>query len=755
MKRRRGLRAVLVLVGGAAIAAGVSLYVPIARWRLDPKPVVSLRIEDRTGVLLREVLSDEGGRCRWVGLAEISPALIKATIAAEDRRFLDHAGVNPYAVVRAFVQNLRSGHVVSGASTITQQVVRNIYRFRRNIFAKAREAWLAVRLEHTLSKDRILVQYLNRISYGNQAFGIEAASRLYFDKPASDLSLAEAAFLAVLPRAPSELNPYRSPAAVERRRRELLARMRDLGDVPAADVDRALGETLLLKPAGEQFRAPHFCDMVLESLPPAERRSLAVVRTTLDLSLQQKVEKLVAGHLSALEKRGISNAAAVVLDNATGEILSLAGSRDFFDDRFDGQVNGVTSLRQPGSTMKPLTYALALERGMTAATILEDVPTQFATLEGSFTPENYDEKFHGPIRLRSALASSYNIPAVAVLQAVGPDLLYRRLKDLEFDSLKKSPEFYGVGLTLGNGEVTLLELARAYATFARGGLYARDVTLRSLQRKDGVPARPAPTPKPRRIFSPEVSYLITHILADKDARIPTFGYNSPLDFPFPVAAKTGTSKDFRDNWTIGYTPRWTVGVWAGNFDGRPMENVSGITGAGPLFRDIVLLLASGRRDAFVEPPGLVHAAICPVSGLRPSARCPSTMDEIFLAGTEPAGICGLPHVKTRTPAPSAALGPTLPKSDVSIVFPQDGDIFKLDPVLRPEFQTVTLQVRLADGVSVDTVEWWINGRNAGAGGPPFRLAWKLVPGSYTIRARGLTAAGRAVDSPPVKVLVLS
>jgi penicillin-binding protein 1C len=751
---RRGRRAALFVLFGAVLAAGASFYVPIARRRLDPKPVISLRIEDRSGALLREVLSDEGGRCRWIGLADVSPALIKATIAAEDRRFLSHAGVNPYAVVRAFVQNLKSGRVVSGASTITQQVIRNIYRFRRNIFAKTREAWLAVRLEHTLSKDEILVQYLNRISYGNQAFGIEAAARLYFDKPASDLSLAESALLAVLPRAPSELNPYRNLAGVERRRKELLLRMRAQGDAPAGDIDRALNEALALKPVGEQFRAPHFCDMVLESLPPASRRSLSVVRTTLDLGLQQKVEKLLAGHLSTLEKRGITNAAAVVLDNATGEILSLAGSRDFFDERFDGQVNGVMALRQPGSTMKPLTYALALERGMTASTILEDVPTQFATLEGSFAPENYDEKFHGPIRLRSALASSYNIPAVAVLQALGPDLLFRRLKDLEFDSLKKSSDYYGVGLTLGNGEVTLLELARAYATFARGGLFARHVVLRGLRRKDGGAARPDPTPKARRVFSPEVSYLITHILADKDARIPTFGYNSPLDFPFPVAAKTGTSKDFRDNWTIGYTPRWTVGVWAGNFDGRPMENVSGISGAGPLFRDIILLLAEGRRESFVEPPGLVHAAICPVSGLRPSTRCPATMDEIFLPGTEPSGVCFLPHQKTRAPAVPASLGPSVPKSDVAVVVPQDGDIFKLDPVLRPEFQTLTFQVRLAAGVEVTAVEWWINGRKTATAGPPFHFTWKLAPGSYTIKARGLTASG-AIDSPPVKVLVLS
>ena len=751
---RRGRRAALIVLCGAALAALGSLYAPLPRRRLDPKPVVSLRVEDRTGVLLREVLSDEGGRCRWIGLADVSPALIRATIAAEDRRFLDHAGVNPYAVIRAFFQNLKTGRVVSGASTITQQVVRNVYRFPRTFPAKLREAWLAVRLEHSLSKDEILAQYLNRISYGNQAFGVEAAARLYFDKPAADLSLAEAACLAVIPRAPSELNPYRNPESVERRRRELLVRMRERGDAPAADVDRALAERLVLKPAGEQFRAPHFCDMVLERIPPEARRGLSVVRTTLDLALQRKVETLLAGHLARLEKRGITNAAAVVLDNATGEILSLAGSRDFFDDRFDGQVNGAVALRQPGSTMKPLTYALALEHGLTPATILEDVPTQFATLEGSFTPENYDEKFHGSIRLRSALASSYNIPAVAVLQAIGSDLLYRRCKDLEFESLRKSADFYGVGLTLGNGEVTLLELVRAYSAFARGGVYRRDVAVRELRRKDGTSIRPDAPAAPRRIFTAPVAYLITHILADRDARAPTFGYNSPLDFPFPVAAKTGTSKDFRDNWTIGYTPRWTVGVWAGNFDGRPMENVSGISGAGPLFRDIMLLLASGRSDAFVEPPGLVHRAICPSSGLRPSTRCPSSMDEIFLAGTEPAGVCGLAHRKAPAPPHPAALGPSIPKSVLAVVFPQDGDVFKLDPVLRPDFQTISFQVRIADGAGLTSVEWWIDGRRAGTTGPPFRFSWKLAPGSYTIRARGL-APGVAIDSPAVKVQVLS
>ena len=761
MRLTRGRRAALFVLIGSVLAVCGSFYIPISRGRLDPIPVVSLRLEDRAGVLLREVLSDEGGRCRWVGLAEISPALLRATIAAEDRHYLVHPGVNPFAVVRAFVQNLRSRHVVSGASTITQQVVRNIYRFPRTVFAKALEAWLAVRLEHTLSKDEILVQYLNRISYGNQALGIEAAARLYFDKPASDLSLAESALLAIIPRAPSELNPYRRRAAVLKSQQDLLRRMRDQGDATAAEIDRALGEALVLKPASENFRAPHFCDMVLAEIPPAARRALSVIRTTLDAGLQAKMEKLLAGHVAAMEKKGITNAAAVVLDNVSGEILGLAGSRDFFDERDDGQVNGVTALRQPGSTIKPFTYALALEKGMTAATILEDVPTQFATLEGNFAPENYDDKYHGPIRLRSALASSYNIPAVSVLQTIGPDLLYRRLKDLEFDSLRKPAEFYGVGLTLGNGEVTLLELVRAYAAFARGGLYLREKSVRAIRRKDGTAEAIPPTPKPKRVFNPAVAYLITHILSDRDARIPTFGYNSPLNFGFPAAAKTGTSKDFRDNWTVGYTPRYTVGVWAGNFDGRPMENVSGISGAGPLFRDILILLNESRKEPFVEPPGLVHLPVCPESGLRPSARCPQSIDEIFVAGTEPAAVCPLGHERKPAGRPTSATsgsplvrGPSASKSILAIVVPQDGDVFKMDPVLRRSFQAIAFQVRIAGGTDVRTVEWWIDGRKVAAVGPPFRFSWNLAPGSYTIRARGL-APGLVFESPPVRIQVLS
>jgi len=743
-------------VGAALVvlAAGGSLRFPLPRSRFDPKPVVSLRLTDRSGRLLREVLSDEGGRCRWVGLGEVSPNVVWATIAAEDKRFPVHGGVNLLAVARASIQNLRHGRVVSGASTITQQVIRNVYRFRRTLPAKLAEAWLAVRLEATLSKEEILAQYLNRIPYGNLAYGIEAAGRLYFDKPASDLSLAEASFLAALPRSPSALNPFRRPAPVLKSQKEILERVAALNVLSPAEVERARGEMLKIARPENKFQAPHFCDFVLARLSEDFKRRGAEVRTTLDLDLQVKVESLLQNHLREYEDRGLTNGAVLVLDNATGEILALAGSRDFFDSERSGQVNGVTALRQPGSTLKPMTYALALEKGFTAATLIEDAPTEFATLEGVFAPENYDERYHGPIRLRSALASSYNVPAVAVLDLLGPDLLYGRLREAGFTSLKKTPGFYGIGLTLGNGEVTLLELVRGYAVFARAGMTIEERFLRSVASKSGRRLLIPEAAPPRRVFSPEVAYIVTHILSDKDARIPAFGYVTPLNLPFPAAAKTGTSKDFRDNWTIGYTPRFTVGVWVGNFDGSPMRRVSGITGAGPLFRDVMLQLEAARpASGFPEPPGIVRARICPLSGLSPGPSCPSAIDEIFVAGTEPRSECRLSH---RPGSGTASVQASLrrPREALAVAAPLDGDVFKLDPILRPEFQVLRFQVSISDGTPVEAVEWWVNGRFAGRAEFPYDLPWPLRPGTHVVQARAL-AGPATLESRPVRIKVLS
>ena len=741
----------IAAAGAAGLGLFASFYIPIPRSRLSPLPVLSLRVLDREGRPLREVLSDEGGRCRWIPLEEISPYAVRAAIAAEDRRFPFHDGIDIYAIGRALGQSAIRGRIVSGASTITQQVVRNIYHFPRTWPAKLAEAWLAVRLEHTLSKSEILSQYLNRIAYGRQAYGLEAAARLYFDKPARDLSPAEAAYLTVLPRAPGRLRPDRDDALLLARRNGLLRRMARLGLVAEDALARSLDEPVRVSSAGRIFEAPHFVEYLVSTLEPEERTAFSEIRSTLDLPLQRKIEGLLTGHIRSLEAKGLTNGAVVVLENDTGAVRAMAGSRDYFDAGRDGQVNGALALRQPGSTLKPLTYALALEKGMTAATLIDDSPSEFVALEGSFAPENYDAKYHGPVRLRSALASSYNIPAVAVLDLLGPDLLFRKLQELGFRSLQKDPSHYGVGLTLGNGEVTLIELARAYSALARGGLARPERLIEAIVRKDGSPREVPPEPPAKRVFSAAAAAIITDILADRDARIPTFGYRGPLNLPFPAAAKTGTSKDFRDNWTVGYTPRYTVAVWVGNFDGAPMHNVSGVTGAGPLFRDVMLLLEGpGPGRAFAEPPGLVRREICPVSGEIASPACPATMTEIFVKETAPTTECRFDH----RPGASLSVLRVAGRADepIRIVFPGDGDVFKQDAVLRPEYQRLNLRVRLGSEAKPKAVAWIVNGVKIASVGPPYAWAWKVRPGAYIIKAR-IESGGNSIESPPVRIRI--
>jgi len=746
-------RTVYRVIGAAALAAAFSFLIPIPKSRLSPLPVLSLNVLDRAGRPLREVLSDEGGRCRWVALSEISPHVIGATLAAEDRRFPFHGGIDVYAIGRALAQAVRRGRVVSGASTITQQLVRNIYHFPRTIPFKIAEGWLAVRMEHTLSKEEILVQYLNRIAYGRQAFGIEAAARFYFDKPALDVSPAEAAYLAALPRSPGRFLPERDSALLRNRRDAILRKMARFGFLSADSLSRALVEPVRIAPVARVFQAPHFVEYVVSGLSPAERNGFSEIRTTLDLPFQLKVESLLSGHLRSLEKKGLTNGAVIVLENESGAVRAMVGSRDFFDEGHDGQVNGALSLRQPGSTLKPLTYALALEKGMTAATLIDDSPSEFLAMDGSFAPENYDEHFHGPVRLRSALASSYNVPAVAVLDLLGPDLLFRKLQEMGFRSLQKDASFYGTGLTLGNGEVTLMELARAYAALARGGLYKPERVIEASVRKDGLSGPERPSAAAGRVFSAVASYIVTDILSDRDARVPTFGYRGPLNLPFPAAAKTGTSKNFRDNWTVGYTPRYTVAVWVGNFDGSPMQNVSGITGAGPLFRDVMLLLEGTEPGLpFTEPSGLIRTEICPVSGEIPSAACPATITELFAAGSIPRTNCRLTHQSAAEPTALRVVGRS--SDPIQVVFPGDGAVFKIDSILRPEYQALIFRVRVEVLPSPETVEWSVDGVRASVVGPPFSWSWKLRPGSHLIRARAVLN-GIFVESRPVKIRVLS
>lgn len=774
-----------------------STYWPIPTARLSPSRFESLFLVDRHGTLLREVLSSAEGRSRWVELEQISPWVLASLIHTEDRNFYQHRGLDPFALLRAAYQNLANKKIISGGSTLTQQLARQIYALPPQPLGKAVEMWLALRLEHSLAKTEILTQYLNRAPFGNQCFGIGAASRLYFGKPAAHLTLAESAYLAGLPQAPSAYDPFRHPARARARQQRVLRALWQSGRIDSLQFTAALSESLRIARRPKNFLAPHACDLARELLTKEQFSSANTLRLTLDAGLQKNIEKVLSSNLQLLQRANVTNGAVLVLDNRTGEILALVGSQDYFDELHDGQVNGALAARQPGSALKPFTYGLALERDHTAASILPDIPTNAPIFAGGgdFTPTNYDGRYHGPVRLRTALACSYNIPAVRLLEPMGAELLLQRLRRAGLVSLQKNAQHYGLGLTLGNGEVSLLELTRGYLALANDG---RLKNLRLFAETDSPAVFPV---EEQQIFAPEIAFVLGDILRDDAARAPAFGEGSVLDLPFACAVKTGTTKDFRDNWCMGFTSDFTVGVWIGNFDGSAMKKISGVAGAGPIFREVMLLLHRDFPPApLTRPQNLVKVAICTASGALPNPFCPNQMQEIFLRDNVPSATCewhrltAIPEKFENDFSPASPMNftttialfypalyqpwakaegiaqplllsnaPALrnnqprassiqhPASSLTITFPDEGDIFKIDPILRLEFQTLLLECVAAEGIT--EVTWLIDGEPLQSVAPPFRVRWQLRKGEHVVQARGRLEA-KTVESVPRKFRVL-
>lgn len=595
--RRRLLRWGLLL--SAALVAGyygLPWLVPFPAALTQP-PAMGRDITDRQGVSLRRLLADGHRSMGSVPLEEIPQALRDATLAAEDKRFYQHGGIDFLSLGRAVRDALKRGRTHSGASTISQQLVKIAVPRSRTLTTKVLEMLTARRLEMTWSKDRILEEYLNRLDYGNLRLGCAAAAQGYFSKPLRDCSTAECALLAGLPQAPSRLNPYRHLESAQRRQAYVLERMEINGALAAADRQRAAQEPLKLARDYGDFLAPHFVEMVLAGDSAPED-----LRTTLDLPLQQFCERMVKDRLARLQEQNVQQAACVVIDNATGGIRALVGSRDFQQQ----QVNGATARRSPGSALKPFTYLLALQQGDAPATMVADLPVEFSTPTGLFTPKNYSGRTYGPVSYRIALANSLNLAAVRVLEKIGgAETLISSLQAVGITTLTRPVGDYGLGLTIGGGEVTLLELANAYATLARRGLHQPVVLMESRVNAANT----------EQVFDPISCYLLADILADNDARARSFGTRSSLRMAFPAAVKTGTSTDYRDNWCLGFTPQYTVAVWAGNFDGSPMRGVSGVSGAAPLFRDIFVYLDSRERQSwYAQPAGVLAAAVDPLTG---------------------------------------------------------------------------------------------------------------------------------------------
>jgi len=659
----------------------------------------SRQIYDRYGTLVRQVAGDK--YAQYVPLAEISPWLVAAAVAAEDKNFFSHNGVDMRAVLRASWQNATEGKVVSGASTITQQLARAIEPRPKNLWGKTREAYKAAALEKDLSKEEILEAYFNVVELGNLTQGVEAASQFYFQVPASDVSVSQAAFLVGLIKSPTYYNPLKHFKRALTRRDYVLKKMLENGFISDEIYKLARTEQIVLKKSPRPFEAPHFTQF-LERLLPLQ--GTTKVRTTLDRDAQLFAQEVVKNNVAKLGDFHVTNGAAVIVENKTGAVVAYVGSADFHNSQNSGQVDGARALRQPGSALKPFVYGLAFEKKvLTPASLIQDEDTFF---DGGFRPRNYDETFHGAVSVRKSLACSYNVPAVRALEMSGVNNLLALLHAAGVGSLQKPDDFYGLGLALGNGEVRLLELTNAYASLARGGIY------QPLQVAFSPAVYYPEQGKNKRVLSAQSAFLVTDILRDNQARAPSFGLNSALYVPFEMAAKTGTSKDYKDNFAFGYTPRWTIGVWVGNFDATPMQKVSGITGAGPILHDLAVYMQEKYPSApFKEPEQIVRKAVCTQSGLLAGKNCKHTREEVFDAQFLP-DTCDGKHQASA--------------EKVRISFPQAGDIFKIDPAVKLSSQKIKFTARCAQAVCA----WKLD--NQALKDTSCDVWWPLQAGKYTL-----------------------
>ncbi len=646
----------------AIVILGLTGYLLIVRDIPDPgrlaaaqSAFASTQIFDREGNLVVELTDPTdptAGRRTRVPLGQISPYLIQATLATEDPNFYRYAqgvGFDPVAIARALYYAVTEREFVSGGSTITQQVARNLLlspaeRSARTPQRKIREIVLANELTRRYTRDQILEIYLNDNYYGNQAYGVEAAAQLYFGKPASALNLAEAAMLAGIPQSPVLWDPVTNKPGVLRRQNDVLRLMAKAGYITPDQIYEAQREierrTFTATLPNISTIAPHFMQFVKQQLD-AEYGAQGLYRdglrvyTSLDPRIQAIAENAVRQQIAQLRDKNVTNGATVVIEPKTGEILAMVGSADFNDPGIDGQVNVALMLRQPGSAVKPFTYLAALERGWTVATLYWDRPVTFTNEYGQvYAPRNYDGKFHGPMLMREALARSMNIPAVETLNFVTvPGFLEMAQRvGLNFPP---NPA-YGLAITLGGAEARLLDLTAAYAVLANGGLRLSPIAITRVTSADGQLLRDYRQMQGQQVVRPEHTWLITSILSDNAARAKSFGVNSPLRLSRPAAAKTGTTNDFRDNLTVGYTPELVVGVWVGNSDNSPMQNVSGITGAAPIWKQIMEEALAGKPALdFAPPPGVVAVAICEYGGRAPSPNCPRRRIEYFCADQLP------------------------------------------------------------------------------------------------------------------------
>ena len=666
-----------------------------------------VQILDRNDIPLTVTYQNRWNIHDYVPLHDIPPLLQQAVVVSEDRRFYQHHGVDWRARLMALFQNIRSLRAVRGASTITEQVVRMWRPRPRSLWSRWLEGFEAYRLEKVFSKEQILECYLNQIPYAAQRRGVVQAARYSFDRDLDTLSHKEVLALAVMVRAPGRLNPQKNPGRLEKPILRLAGQMLQEKLIDPAGFDRVQRVPLQSRTTSFTVKAEHFVHHLYSTTPPTRMARLQRLRTTLSAPLQKEIQAILDQRLRDLKTKGVHNGAVLVVDHQKSEVLAWVNGGASLDGVAESWIDAVTTARQPGSTLKPFLYALALEKGWTAATLLDDLPLAAPVGHGLHTYHNYSRVHYGPLPLRHALGNSLNTTAVRTIQFVGVDHFLGCLGTLGIHSLHQHPDYYGEGLALGNGEITLLELVRAYTVLANRGVYHPS---KIIMDEDGRGHRR------KQVFSPETTSLIGSILSDPDARSLEFGRGSLLRFPVQTAVKTGTSSDYRDAWALGYNDRFTVGVWVGNLDMRATNGVTGASGPALILRSVFAELNRNRQaEALYLSPRLTKMEICRETGRPADGRC-ATVTEWFSPGTEP---------ESRPSPQPAQKRPYLQR-------PSHGLQLAMDPRIPDDHEA--FQFQMANLPENSMVDWYVDGKLA-ATTPNRNYLWPLARGAHRAMAR--------------------
>ena len=727
---RRLLRRAVLLTAGPALLTALFFWLPWPAFDAFLSDASGVRITDRHGSLIALMPGREGSFQEREDPSRIPRTAADIFVSLEDARFRFHPGVDPAALVRALANRMRGHGALSGASTITMQLARIISPHPRSVMSKLVEAGDALRIESRLTKDRILALYLNTLPFGRNARGIGAAAWTYFGADLSTLSPAQLLILAVIPRNPTLYDPFDHPDALIAAAREAAAR-KNLG-IDSGEIERAARGAKSDRPA---TGAPHFARFIAGKLAGGWRGAGGEeVRTTLDLGLNDFIQGRVRFALARYAAARVSNAAVGVMENSTGAVLGWVGSGDFQDAEHSGQVDGVLIRRQSASTIKPFLYARAIQKGWTAATLVPDVPMVFgAADEVSYKPSNFDNRSHGVVRLRTALASSLNVPAVYTLFHVGLESFLGTLADLGFVLPADAAVRYGLGTAIGNAEVSLLELTRAFTVFPRGGTLP-DLVLARGQKGSS-----------RRIFDPFSAWIICSILSDPSARATGFGTHTYFRTDFPSMFKSGTSSEFTNLWCVAATPLYTVGVWAGNFDGRAVINKTGSIVPTQIVTDVLAWLtardsrSSASRD-FTAPPNVVETRICTVTGKRETAQCPSTRNEFFRNAAEVPERCSY-HANPNAQTTLLQEGFLGPDESVRILFPVNGQVFYLDQTLRAGMESIPAVCAVRSG---EEASLSFDGVVRARGTALSTVSLPLVRGSHSLSLTGSSGSDRVL-----------